>query len=71
MNLDQITKVDRFNPKDHHVLQMMMLKARFQNSNLYAVVTSKDLLDNYIGVPSQDIPEDIMNTVMEKAKKIG
>jgi hypothetical protein len=71
MNLEQITKVDRFNPKDHHVLQMMMLSARFQKLNLYAVVTRKDLLDNYIGVPSQDIPENIMNTVMEKAKKIG
>lgn len=71
MNLDSITKVDRFNPKDHHNLQMMMLSARFKNSNLYAIVTEKNLLDDYVGVPSQDIPEPVMKTIMEKAKKIG
>ena len=71
MNLESITKVDRFNPKDHHTLQMMMLSARFKNSNLYAIVTEKNLLDDYVGVPSQDIPEPVMKTIMEKAKKIG
>jgi hypothetical protein len=50
---------------------MMMLSARFKNSNLYAIVTEKNLLDDYVGVPSQDIPEPVMKTIMEKAKKIG
>jgi len=71
MNLESITKVDRFNPKDHHVLQMMMLKARFQQSNLYAIVTEKNLLDEYVDKPSGEIPESVMKTIMEKAKKIG
>ena len=73
MNVEQITKVDRFNPADHHILQMMMLGARFKNLNLYAIVTQKDLLDEYVGggntIP--EIPESVMKTIMEKAKKIG
>ena len=76
MNVEQITKVDRFNPADHHILQMMMLGARFKNLNLYAIVTQKNLLDEYVGggttgssVP--EIPESVMKTIMEKAKKIG
>jgi hypothetical protein len=71
MDIENITKVDRFNPKDHHTLQMMMLRARFQNAGLYAITTEKDLLDNYIGVPTEDIPEPVMRTITEKSKKIG
>lgn len=74
MNVEQITKVDRFNPADHHILQMMMLGARFKNLNLYAIVTQKNLLDEYVGGGNEsipEIPESVMKTIMEKAKKIG
>ena len=71
MQIESLSKIDRFNPKDHHNIQMMLLKARFQQSDLYAVVTLKNLLDEYEGQSSEDIPKSVMEMIIEKAQKVG
>lgn len=71
MKFDSINKVDRFNIKDHHNLKMMRLASRYQEgSDIYAISTSKNLLDNYLETPSTEIPEAIMKLMLEKAQKI-
>lgn len=70
--IENLVKGDRFNPKDHHALQMMMLRAKMNpGSSLYALVTDKDLLDEYVGSGSNDIPESVRDTIVGKSKKLG
>ena len=70
--IESLVKGDRFNPKDHHTLQMMMLRAKMNpGSSLFALVTDKDLLDEYVGSSSNDIPESVRNTIVGKSKKLG
>ena len=71
MNIENLIKGDRFNPKDHHTLQMMMLRAKMQQGGLYALVTDKDVLDQYVGKGGTDIPTEVRKTIMENAKKLG
>lgn len=69
-NIEELKKVDRFNPKDHHAIQMMMLGSRYKKDALFAVVTEKDLVDEYIGLPSSEIPENVKSMLRSKARKI-
>ena len=70
--IENLVKGDRFNPKDHHSLQMMMLRAKMNpGSALYALVTDKDTLDGYVGMGSNDLPPDVKKLIMSKAKKLG
>ena len=71
LNIDKIIESDRFNPKHHHTLQMMMLKARLANASLYALVTDKDLLKQYVGEGGNEIPPNIRKIIMKNAKKLG
>ena len=71
-DIENLVKGDRFNMKDHHALQMMMLRAKMKpGSGLYALVTDKDILDSFIGKGSSEIPPDVIQTIMSKAKKLG
>ena len=71
-NIESLVKGDRFNPKDHHALQMMMLRARMNpGSALYALVTDRDILDEFVGKGSGEIPDSVRETIMSKAKKLG
>ena len=70
IDIESIMKVDRFDPQHHHSLQMMMLRARFANGNLYGIVTSRDLLDDWMGKGGNEIPLEVRKAMMEKAKKI-
>lgn len=69
-NMDDLKKVDRFNPKDHHAISMMMLGSKYKKDTLFAVVTEKNLLDEYIGTPSSEIPENVKTMIRSNAKKI-
>jgi hypothetical protein len=40
-------------------------------SGLYALVTDKDSLDEYIDMGTESIPEGIRRPIFEKAKKLG
>lgn len=71
MSIENLVKGDRFNPKDHHALQMMMLRAKMSQSGLYALVTDKGLLDEWVGKGGNEIPPAVRKTIMEKAKKLG
>ena len=71
LSIETLVKGDRFNPKDHHALQMMMLKAKMSQSGLYALVTDKDSLDEYIDKGTEAIPDGIRRSIFEKAKKLG
>lgn len=71
LTIETLVKGDRFNPKDHHALQMMMLKAKMSQSGLYALITDKDSLDEYINKGTEDIPESVRRMVFAKAKKLG
>ena len=71
INIENLTKGDRFNPKDHHALQMMMLRAKMQQASLYALVTDKEVLDKFVGKGGNEIPAEIRKTIMERAKKLG
>ena len=70
IDIESIMKVDRFDPQHHHSLQMMMLRARFANGNLYGIVTSHNLLDEWMGKGGNEIPLEVRKSMMEKAKKI-
>ena len=51
---------------------MMMLRSKMSpNLSLYALVTDKDLLDEYVGSSLNDIPESVRNTIVGKSKKLG
>lgn len=70
--IENLIKGDRFNPKDHHKLQMMMLRVKMNDdSALYALVTDKNILDQYIGMDSDDIPPDVKELIISKGKRLG
>lgn len=73
--VDDLTKVDRFNPNTHDALTIMMYAvskraASNPNVGLYAIVTDKDALDRYIGVESSEIPDSVIDLMMAKSKNI-
>jgi hypothetical protein len=69
--IENLVKGDRFNPKDHHALQMMMLRAKMAKLGLYALVTDRNLLDDYVGQSDTDIPDSVKQTIREKARKLN
>jgi hypothetical protein len=73
--VSDLTKVDRFNPNTHDALTIMMYAVTKRASSntsvgLYAIVTEKDALDPYIGVESEEIPDSVIDLMMEKSKNI-
>lgn len=73
--VSDLTKVDRFNPNTHDALTIMMYAVTKRasssvNVGLYAIVTEKDVLDPYIGVESEEIPDSVIDLMMEKSKNI-
>jgi len=70
MEVENIHKGDRFNPKDHHAIKLMKLNAKMKNMNLYGIVTEKDLLDPYMGTDREAIPQDVMMMMAQKARQI-
>ena len=73
--VSDLTKVDRFNPNTHDALTIMMYAVTKRasssvNVGLYAIVTEKDALDPYIGVESEEIPDSVIDLMMEKSKNI-
>ena len=73
--VSDLTKVDRFNPNTHDALTIMMYavtKRAYSSTSvgLYAIVTEKDVLDPYIGVESEEIPDSVIDLMMEKSKNI-
>ncbi len=71
-DIENLVKGDRFNPKDHHALQMMMLRAKMNPGTvLYALVTDKGILDEFIGKGTSEIPDSVRETIMSKAKRLG
>lgn len=66
-----ITQVDRFDGNTHDVIHIMMyeVKGMRPGSSLYAVKTEKNLLKDYMDDPNE-IPQSIINTLFQKAKKI-
>jgi hypothetical protein len=70
MEIENIHKGDRFNPKDHHAIKLMKLNAKMKGLNLYGVVTEKDLLDEYMGTESKEIPAEVVSMVSQKARQI-
>jgi hypothetical protein len=63
-------KVDRFTPKDHHKIHMFKLGAKYLNTSLFGLVTEKDLLDDYLKTPFEEIPESIKELIKSKAREI-
>ena len=48
----------------------MKLNAKMKGLNLYGVVTEKDLLDEYMGADSKEIPTEVVSMVAQKARQI-
>jgi hypothetical protein len=75
MRIEDITKIDRFDPNTHDSLTLMLYTInkktqRTTSTGLYAVRTDKDLLDPYIGDGGDEIPEEIIKTLIPKSTLI-
>lgn len=70
--VESLVKGDRFNPKDHHALQMMMLRAKMNpGTALYALVTDKNALDQYVGESGEGLPPEVISLMNSKGKRLG
>lgn len=73
ITIEDLTKVDRFDPNTHDSLTLMMYAVNKRtnkdpNIGLYAIVTDKNLLDDYIG--AEEIPDSIAEMLLQKSKII-
>jgi len=57
--IDQIYKVDKFEPKSYDIISELKLKLRYRdNVSLFGIVTGKDELDSYLG---EEVPEGVLS----------
>ena len=75
LNIEDLTKVDRFDPNTHDALTLMMYgvnkrKGSNPKVGLYIVMTDRNALDSYIGQDNEDIPDSVRELIESKAKKV-
>lgn len=73
--IEDLTKVDRFDPNTHDALTLMMYGVNKRKSSnpkvgLYIVMTDRDALDPYIGQDNEDIPDSVRELIENKARKV-
>lgn len=70
-SIERLIKIDPQNINHQRELGMMKIRERHQGDvQLYVVTTTKDLLDEWEGLGDDDIPDVILKSVMQQAKKI-
>lgn len=69
--VEKFVKVDPLNPESYRTINMMKLRKQVQSdANMYGVKTRGGLLDEYVGVTTNDIPEDIIELLKRESSKI-
>ena len=70
-SIERLIKIDPQNINHQQKLDMMKMREQCQGDvQLYVVTTTKDLLDKWEGLGDDDIPDVILKSIMQKAKKI-
>ena len=69
--VDRLVKVDPLDPESYRTINMMKLRKQVQSdTDMYGIKTQAGMLDEYIGSSSDSIPEDVIDSIKEKATKI-
>jgi len=69
--VEKFVKVDPLDPESYRTINMMKLRKQVQSdANMYGVKTSGGLLDEYVGVTTSSIPEDIIELLKRESSKI-
>jgi hypothetical protein len=66
---ENLVKIDQYDPSSHSAARMMMMRARIEMLNFYTLTTTKDLLDDYVGMGSEDVDDYILKTIKQFAVK--
>jgi len=69
--VDRLVKVDPLDPESYRTINMMKLRKQVQSdTDMYGIKTQAGMLDEYIGSSSDSIPEDVIDSIKERATKI-
>ena len=70
-DIEKLVKVDSLDPDSYRTINMMKIRKQTQSGvDMYGIKTEGGLLDEYTGLSSSDIPEDVLSVIKEKANKI-
>jgi len=68
-NFEKLIKVDPLDPDSHKTLSSIKLKSRFSQKALYGIKTDNGLLDEYVGMSSEEIGPETTQSITKKSTK--
>ena len=69
--IERLVKVDPLDPESYRTINMMKLRKQVQAStSMYGIKTDFGLLDEYVGSGTSSIPEEVIESIKERATKI-
>lgn len=69
--IEKIVKVNPLDPESYRVINMMKLRKQVQSDvDLYGIKTESGLLDEYLGLTTSSIPNEILNLIKSKSNRL-
>ena len=70
-DIEKLVKVDSLDPDSYRAINMMKIRKQTQSGvDMYGIKTEGGLLDEYVGLGSSDIPENVLSVIKDKSNKI-
>jgi uncharacterized protein YktA (UPF0223 family) len=69
--VDSLVKVDPLDPESYRTINIMKLRKQVQEgTDMYGIKTDYGLLDEFVGQSSSSMPEEVIESIKERATKI-